>query len=93
MSGRRISVSLECNAQSHKNADSNSDHCIEMLRLAAICRGDTALSTYSWIGEADAKMPTAVDRSPHQCVDWEVLSSWVRGRAVNISEPGVLIRD
>lgn len=45
------------------------NHCLEMLRVAIMCRGDTSLSTFKWIGNSDHCLPTAWDRSPHQCVN------------------------
>lgn len=67
------------------------DHCLEMLRLAIMCRGDTSLSTFKWIGTSNQRVPTALDESPHQCVNWDSLVMWTRERSVNISAPGTLI--
>ena len=62
-----------------------------MLRVAIMCRGDTSLSTFKWIGESEKRVPTAWDRSPHRCVNWDVLVGWTRERAVNISAMGALL--
>ena len=66
------------------------DHCIEMLRVSAMCRADTSLSTFSWIKKGSRRYPTATDTGPHQCVKWESLAGWVRERSVNISDPTTL---
>ena len=68
------------------------DHCLEMLREAIICRGDTTLSTFEWIPGTDPPAPTVVARGRHRCVDWESLMAWVRERAVDAFRPGVLLR-
>jgi len=67
------------------------NHCLEMLRVAIMCRGDVSLSTFKWIGTSNHRVPTAWDRSPHQCVNWDSLAEWTRSRSVNISAPGTLI--
>jgi len=66
-------------------------HCIERLRLASMCRGDTSLAVYKWLREGDEWVPTITDIGPHQCVKWENLNEWVKERSVNLSEPGLLV--
>lgn len=59
-----------------------------MLRLSIMCKGDTSLSTYGWIGPPGRRVPSAWDRAPHQCVVWDSLVDWNRARSVNMSAPG-----
>lgn len=67
------------------------DHCMEMMRVSIMCKGDPSLSTFRWLPE-DPTHVTAVAHGHHQCVDWDTLMAWVRERAVPIFEPGVLAR-
>lgn len=62
------------------------DHCLEYWREAAMCRGDTTLSTFRW---ADGK-PFSTRYSDHECVNWEMLDEWARGRMVDMSDYGIL---
>ena len=62
------------------------DHCIEMLRKSAICRGDTALSTFRWLYVNGTAYPTAEDKGPHQCVDWKRYTGYVEDNKVDLSE-------
>lgn len=65
------------------------EHCIEWIRVAAICRGDTTLTLFEWEDERlVTKYPV-----PHVCVDEEALLGWTRenGRMVDIDEEGVLV--
>lgn len=67
------------------------DHCIEMLRLSAMCRGDTSLLTFQWMDLKGRRFLTVVDHALHQCVKWDPLAAWVKARSVDITEPGVLM--
>ena len=66
------------------------DHCMEMLRVSIMCKGDPSLSTFQWLPGNSSHL-TAVAHGHHQCVDWDRLMTWVRNRAVPIFEPGVLV--
>ncbi|CAG8956369.1 hypothetical protein HYFRA_00003751 [Hymenoscyphus fraxineus] len=65
------------------------DHCLEYWREAAMCRGDTTLATFRW---ADGK-PYSTVYSDHECVDWDMLDSWARGRMVDMSDYSILDLD
>ncbi|KAF2497000.1 hypothetical protein BU16DRAFT_345995 [Lophium mytilinum] len=62
------------------------DHCLEYWREAAMCRGDTTLSTFRW---ADDK-PFSTVYSDHECVNWDVLDIWARSRMVDMSDWSIL---
>ncbi|KAL8765967.1 MAG: hypothetical protein Q9209_007114 [Squamulea sp. 1 TL-2023] len=62
------------------------DHCLEYWREAAICRGDTALGTFMW----KDGLPYSRVYSDHECVDWDRLDKWARGRMVDMSDYGRL---
>ena len=58
------------------------EHCLDLFREAAICRGDTALTTFEW-EERQAK-PVALFKTDHQCVDWEELEKWSKEHSITI---------
>jgi hypothetical protein len=62
------------------------DHCLEYWREAAMCRGDTTLSTFQW---AEGR-PFSHVYSDHECVNWESLDTWARDRMVDMSDLSVL---
>lgn len=64
------------------------EHCIEWIRTAAVCRGDTTLTLFEWVdGMLETKYPI-----PHMCVDEGQLLSWseVQGRRVDIDVDGMI---
>ncbi|KAF2816480.1 uncharacterized protein BDZ99DRAFT_136906 [Mytilinidion resinicola] len=63
------------------------DHCLEYWREAAMCRGDTTLSTFRW---ADNK-PFSTVYSDHECVNWELLDTWARGKMVDMSDWSIIV--
>ncbi|KAI9685578.1 MAG: hypothetical protein M1822_004436 [Bathelium mastoideum] len=67
------------------------NHCVEMLRFSAMCRGDTSISTFRWMNVNGRRFATAADRGPRKCVKWEPLAAWVKERSVDITKPGVLL--
>jgi hypothetical protein len=62
------------------------DHCLEYWREAAMCRGDTTLATFRW----KDGLPYSRVYSDHECVDWEALDDWARGRMVDMSDYSIL---
>lgn len=55
-----------------------------------MCRSDVSLATYTYFkGTLDI---TARTWGKHQCVDYNALSAWVKGHAINIFEEGVLAK-
>ncbi|KAK8137991.1 hypothetical protein PG984_001371 [Apiospora sp. TS-2023a] len=65
------------------------EHCLEWLRVAALCRGDTTLSTFRWGGKEGVSLETEYP-VPHQCVNSASLMEWAEKRAVDITQGGVL---
>ena len=67
-------------------------HCLDMLRQAIMCQGDTTPLTMTW----DTKLQLAVANwtTPHECISWNKLDDWAEERHVDMSQPGVVdIRD
>ncbi|MCJ1439126.1 hypothetical protein MMC27_008517 [Xylographa pallens] len=69
--------------------DRHVDHCIETLRQGIMCRGDVSLATYSYI--KGTKKVTARTWGHHQCINYDSLLAWVKERAVDIFQKGVLV--
>lgn len=66
----------------------HSEHCIDYLRQAAMCHGDTSLTTYYW--SDDEIYPVADFNSPKACINWDVLADWQRERLWDPMKPGYL---
>ncbi|KAI1324466.1 hypothetical protein F5Y16DRAFT_381005 [Xylariaceae sp. FL0255] len=67
------------------------EHCLEWLRQAALCRGDTTLTTFEWgIGDRNGVLETEYP-FPRRCVSPQSLLAWSEERAVDITEPGLLM--
>lgn len=69
------------------------DHCMELLRVTIMCRGDTSLSTFNWLERPDGL--TAVtetrDVAYHSCVNYDHLMHWVRDRSLDLFDPNLLV--
>ena len=57
------------------------DHCLELLRLKAMCHPDLSLGTYVWFGSH----PTPTLQHQAQCVDWDAMIAWHDQRTVGLS--------
>ena len=66
------------------------DHCIDMLRSAAMCHADTSsLTSFQW-NEKEKPMLNS-KRVPHRCVDWDQLIASSKHRVVSREEVASLI--
>ncbi|KAK5635670.1 hypothetical protein RRF57_011382 [Xylaria bambusicola] len=68
------------------------DHCIELLRQAAVCRADTSLQTYKWTADDDVPQFDAHSPVKHSCVDWDALKETVKPRIVSNDEMKRLVK-
>lgn len=68
------------------------DHCVELMREAILCRGDTTLSVFRWIDPSHQGDPHLTVDAPgtHTCVNWERLREWNDKQAVDPFESGAL---
>ncbi|PVI08123.1 hypothetical protein DM02DRAFT_621665 [Periconia macrospinosa] len=58
----------------------HADHCMDILRSAAICHADTTLTTFGWANKTKPMLNTRpID---HKCIDWEALMDSVESRIV-----------
>ncbi|KND91180.1 hypothetical protein TOPH_04039 [Tolypocladium ophioglossoides CBS 100239] len=65
----------------------HSGHCIEILRQAAMCRGDVSITMY-W--RDDVEMPIADFTLPHSCVNWNAIQDWSEKRSFDPMKPGYM---
>jgi hypothetical protein len=69
--------------------DIHADHCLDLLRSAAMCHGDTTLTTFGWFTKAKPMLNTRL--IPHICVDWDALMESLKDRIVDRSEVQALV--
>ncbi|KAG5985961.1 hypothetical protein E4U43_005777 [Claviceps pusilla] len=67
----------------------HTEHCIDILRSASMCRADTAIFTYHWNDATRLPNPTWMQK--HQCLDWELLEEWLESRRIDIHSPNLLV--
>lgn len=67
------------------------EHCLELLRSATLCRGDTTLTTFQWGGKGGKRLETEYP-IPHQCVDSDMILEWSRKHVVDIADKSILTR-
>lgn len=68
---------------------SQQEHCLEWLRVAALCRSDVTLTTFQWEGVNGSRLATEYP-IPRQCVDSERVLEWSEARAIDITQEGIL---
>ena len=65
------------------------DHCLDVLRSAALCHGDTTLTTFGWAEQEQPMLNTKL--IPHKCIDWNALTISVKSRVVSRAEVAALV--
>lgn len=68
------------------------DHCIELLRQAAVCHADTSMQTFRWIEGTETPQFDATSPAVHMCVDWKALQASLESRVVPHAEMERLAR-
>ncbi|KAK3322706.1 hypothetical protein B0H66DRAFT_532033 [Apodospora peruviana] len=56
------------------------EHCLDRLRLNAMCHAERAVSTYEWMGA----FPRPTVEQQHKCVNWEKFDAWNAERRVDL---------
>ncbi|KAI1088171.1 hypothetical protein F5B19DRAFT_26722, partial [Rostrohypoxylon terebratum] len=65
----------------------HSDHCIDMLRQAAMCHANSEFNTAEWVDEDNFLGGKELRlESMTTCVKWESLDGWARPRALRSGE-------
>jgi hypothetical protein len=65
------------------------DHCLDILRSATLCHGDTTLTTFGWTNKSKPQLNTRPIN--HKCVDWEQLIMSVEDRVVQRDEMEAMV--
>ncbi|MCJ1233296.1 hypothetical protein MMC14_001251 [Varicellaria rhodocarpa] len=55
------------------------EHCLEKLRISAMCTGDVGLYTFAW--KPDRPRPITKSSAARNCVNWDTLESWAKSRS------------
>ncbi|KAI1758261.1 hypothetical protein F4782DRAFT_477164 [Xylaria castorea] len=58
------------------------DHCIETLRLAIMCYGNTAMYTFNW--DPAFPKPATKSNSKSVCVDWKAIQDWSYSKMISL---------
>ncbi|KAI0465719.1 hypothetical protein F4859DRAFT_500059 [Xylaria cf. heliscus] len=71
----------------------HAEHCIEFIRQSAMCHGDTTVTPFKWLHDADGKViePTTKEGVLHRCVNWDRLSDWAKSRRVDLFDQNLLM--
>jgi len=69
----------------HEDPWEHLDHCLESLRLAIMCHGDTNVYALQWLPHNRFK-PAVVLSQQNVCVDWEPLHKWMLNRAAKVDD-------
>ncbi|KAI0394338.1 hypothetical protein F5Y17DRAFT_428020 [Xylariaceae sp. FL0594] len=67
----------------------HTDHCLEILRQASMCRADTALFTIVWT--EGSRYPSADFSQEHECANFDKVNAWAAEHRVDPSQPGLLV--
>ncbi|KAL5117426.1 hypothetical protein ACEQ8H_004742 [Pleosporales sp. CAS-2024a] len=83
--GKAAVLSLSCVRQLTRT-----DHCLDLIRQALMCRADTSLMTFEWA--AARREPMLKLQSPeHVCVDWDDLMNKAQARRVSDTDMASLV--
>ena len=66
------------------------DHCLELLRQAAMCRADMSLTTFMW-DESHAIPVFNPEEHVHWCRDWRDVKASMEGAIVSESKTDRLV--
>ncbi|KAI1129775.1 hypothetical protein F5Y10DRAFT_145402 [Nemania abortiva] len=58
------------------------DHCIETLRLAIMCYGNTAMYTFNW--DPHLPKPATKSNSKSLCVNWRAIEDWSYSKMISL---------
>ncbi|KAF2112772.1 hypothetical protein BDV96DRAFT_580343 [Lophiotrema nucula] len=61
------------------------DHCLEVLRMNAMCNPDLSLYTFSWPKEADPEFLIPHSNSPRKCADWSQIEDYGMKRSIGLT--------
>jgi hypothetical protein len=61
------------------------DHCIEVLRISAMCAADLSLYTFTWPKQEKFKFLDGHAKAPRKCVNWNQLEQWSLRRKISLT--------
>ncbi|KAH9225908.1 hypothetical protein K456DRAFT_1743165 [Colletotrichum gloeosporioides 23] len=67
----------------------HNQHCLEVLRMGAACRGDISIITHMWT-DKDAQ-PIVNQTAPHQCVDFSKVMEYSRDNTVDVYQDNYIV--
>ncbi|OHW94993.1 hypothetical protein CSPAE12_06366 [Colletotrichum incanum] len=67
----------------------HNQHCLEVLRMGAACRGDISIITHMWT-DIDAR-PIVNQTAPHQCVDFSKVMEYSRDNTVDVYQENYIV--
>ncbi|KAK1637997.1 hypothetical protein BDP81DRAFT_426307 [Colletotrichum phormii] len=67
----------------------HNQHCLEVLRMGAACRGDISIITHMWT-DIDAK-PIVNQTAPHQCIDFNKVMDYSRDNTVDVYQDNYIV--
>ncbi|OHF01977.1 hypothetical protein CORC01_02855 [Colletotrichum orchidophilum] len=67
----------------------HNQHCLEVLRMGAACRGDISIITHMWT-DIDAH-PIVNQTAPHQCVDFDKVMEYSRINTVDVYQDNYIV--
>ncbi|KAJ0165766.1 hypothetical protein CTA2_10032 [Colletotrichum tanaceti] len=67
----------------------HNQHCLEVLRMGAACRGDISIITHMWT-DIDAQ-PIVNQTAPHQCVDFDKVMEYSRDNTVDVYQEDYIV--
>ncbi|OAQ60133.1 hypothetical protein VFPPC_14787 [Pochonia chlamydosporia 170] len=67
----------------------HNQHCLEVLRMGATCRGDVSIITHMWT-DIDAQ-PIVNQTAPHQCVDFSRVMDYSRRESVDVYQENYIV--
>ncbi|KAL4404800.1 hypothetical protein CABS03_14595 [Colletotrichum abscissum] len=67
----------------------HNQHCLEVLRMGAACRGDISIITHMWT-DIDAK-PIVNQTAPHQCIDFDKVMDYSRDNTVDVYKDNYIV--
>ncbi|KAL0943150.1 uncharacterized protein CTRU02_201036 [Colletotrichum truncatum] len=67
----------------------HNQHCLEVLRMGAACRGDVSIITHMWT-DKDAQ-PIVNQTAPHQCVDFNKVMEYSRDNVVDVYQDNYIV--
>ncbi|KAH0440761.1 hypothetical protein CcaCcLH18_02431 [Colletotrichum camelliae] len=67
----------------------HNQHCLEVLRMGAACRGDISIITHMWT-DKDAQ-PIVNQTAPHECVDFNKVMEYSRDNAVDVYQDNYIV--